>query len=65
MDSFGRLPSDVISEITELNNVLEVTFVADNSPFYRMILKTLHYECKFWFITSLSLVNGKYSCASS
>lgn len=62
MDSFGRLPSDVISEITKFNDVLEITFVSDRLPFYNMRLKTLHYQCNFWYIAPIFLINDIYLC---
>lgn len=65
MDCYGRLPSDVINEITKLYNVLDVNIEDNGNQQILLILKTLHYQCKIKIITPLRNINGIEYCDSA
>jgi hypothetical protein len=62
MDSFGRLPSDVINQITTLYSALEITVIDEGNQKIYFIMKTLHYTCKFRCITPLCNINDVDMC---
>lgn len=66
MDSFGRLPTDVLDKITKLNDVLEVIIEDKGNQQIFMTLKTIHYTCKFQCMTPLvNVIGGGEMCCKS
>lgn len=62
MDTFGRLPNDVINEITKFNDVLNVIIEDKGNQQIYMMLKTLHYQCKFQCMVPLTNIYGVDMC---
>ena len=62
MDSFGRLPTDVIDKITSLYNTAKIEFIDHGDQQIEMVMTGVPYSINFNIMTPLCNVDGVVKC---
>lgn len=65
MDAFGRLPNDVISQITSLYNTPKIEFIDEGDQQIYLIINAVPYNCKFYILSPLCRIDGVNQCESN